>query len=181
MLLTFLKSFIIIVKAMLLNIVNAKSRQEQNIDFSCEVKLSDDCIASKNYKFLSPAKVNGYMCYKNEQLRVVASVSVSMLVVCDTCGTEFEKKLEFDFDETFVESSNEVGDEKYVMNQTCVELDKPIEDNFLLNLPTKIVCKKNCKGLCPICGKNKNLYDCDCESIYSDKDDDNPFKKLNNK
>ena len=167
---------------MLLNIVSAKAQPEQNIDFSCEVPISDECIVSRNYKFLSPAKIKGVMRYKNEQLRILAKVKVDLLVQCDACGVEFQKKIEFDFDEFFVESFNSQSDEDYIMNQTCVELDKPIEDSFLLNLPTKIVCKKNCKGLCPICGKNKNLYDCDCESIYINADNDNnPFKKLNNK
>ena len=92
---------------MLLNIVNAKAQPEQNIDFSCEVPLHDDCVSARNYKFLSPAKVKGFMCYHNEQLRVVANVKVSILVQCDTCGVEFEKELMFDFDETSILLSEE--------------------------------------------------------------------------
>mgnify|MGYP003623307425 CR=1 FL=1 len=36
-------------------------------------------------------------------------------------------------------------------------------EEFSLALPVKPLCKNDCKGLCPVCGKNKNLESCACE------------------
>jgi len=32
----------------------------------------------------------------------------------------------------------------------------------LLAVPLKLVCKSDCKGLCPVCGKNRNVEPCSC-------------------
>ncbi len=29
-------------------------------------------------------------------------------------------------------------------------------------LPLRPLCKEECKGLCPRCGANRNVEDCDC-------------------
>ena len=34
----------------------------------------------------------------------------------------------------------------------------------MLELPTKVLCKEDCKGLCPKCGKDLNLGSCDCKT-----------------
>ena len=33
---------------------------------------------------------------------------------------------------------------------------------FILDMETKFLCKEDCKGLCPSCGKNLNLGPCGC-------------------
>ncbi|MDD6168654.1 MAG: DUF177 domain-containing protein, partial [Lachnospiraceae bacterium] len=33
----------------------------------------------------------------------------------------------------------------------------------LVNWPAKVLCKPDCKGICPKCGTNLNLETCDCE------------------
>jgi len=35
-------------------------------------------------------------------------------------------------------------------------------EQFVLALPTKILCAETCQGLCPHCGANKNIAPCSC-------------------
>jgi len=41
-------------------------------------------------------------------------------------------------------------------------------EQVLLAVPLKIVCKADCKGLCPSCGRNRNLETCDCAEKNED-------------
>jgi uncharacterized protein len=41
------------------------------------------------------------------------------------------------------------------MNETAIS-------DLLLMLPTKMLCREDCKGLCDICGCNLNETTCDC-------------------
>lgn len=168
---------------MLLSILKAKARPGEDVNFEAEVKLDEKYVEDKNYKFLTPAKVKGSYVYQNEELTINAKVSFKMLVVCDNCGTEFEKSINFDFNEKFVENFNSHDEEDYlIINQTCVDLDKPVEDALLLNMPTRMLCKDTCKGLCSICGKNKNLYTCSCQELEEEMENlENPFEVLKNK
>lgn len=41
-------------------------------------------------------------------------------------------------------------------------------EQFLLTLPVKPLCREDCKGLCPVCGRNRNLEDCGCPTDEGD-------------
>ncbi|MDR2669362.1 MAG: DUF177 domain-containing protein [Desulfovibrio sp.] len=41
-------------------------------------------------------------------------------------------------------------------------------EEFSLALPIKPLCRENCLGLCPICGKNRNLESCSCDTDGTD-------------
>jgi len=38
-----------------------------------------------------------------------------------------------------------------------------IEESIFSLLPTKVLCREDCKGLCPNCGKDLNEGECDCK------------------
>lgn len=168
---------------MLLSILKAKARPGEDVNFEAEVKLDERFVEDKNYKFLTPATVKGSFVYQNEELALSAKVSFKMLAVCDNCGEEFEKEISFDLEEKFLENFNSHDEEDYlIINQTCIDLDKPVEDALLLNLPTRMLCKESCKGLCGVCGKNKNKYTCGCQELKEEMENlENPFEVLKNK
>ena len=168
---------------MLLSIVKAKATEGKEVEFNAEVNLNNSFVADNNYKFLTNAQIKGNMVYEANKLQLNATISFKLLAVCDKCCESFEKNISFPFNEVFVESTVSHNEEDYViLNQTCVDLDKAVEDALLLNLPTKMLWKENCKGLCPICGKNKKMYDCRCEDIVKQNEVlENPFNALKNK
>jgi DUF177 domain-containing protein len=45
-----------------------------------------------------------------------------------------------------------------------IDLDPILREQVLLALPMDVVCKDDCKGLCPMCGQNLNEKQCGCES-----------------
>ena len=49
-----------------------------------------------------------------------------------------------------------------------LDLDELIRTDILLELPTKFLCKEDCKGLCPTCGKNLNEGACNCQTHQID-------------
>ena len=169
--------------AMLLNILKAKNQQGQKVEFEQSLALDNDLISAKGGEFTCDATVKGYYLYEDEQLHLVANVSVGLLCVCDKCGEKFEKTLVFPVEETFVEQYDLHDSESYsIINGTSIKIDEVVTDNLLLSLPTKLLCKEDCKGLCQVCGKNKNYYTCHCEQIQQELERlDNPFDKLKNR
>src|SRR5262249_42604615 len=43
-----------------------------------------------------------------------------------------------------------------------IQLEDVLKEQVLLALPAKMLCRDDCKGLCPQCGKNWNHDTCDC-------------------
>ncbi|MBQ3048288.1 MAG: DUF177 domain-containing protein, partial [Clostridia bacterium] len=148
-----------------------------------QIQLDKDLVSGKNYQILTPAKVEGTYCYEDDKLNLDAMVSFDVLAYCDNCGEQINKVISFRLTEDFIENSASHSEEDYlILNQTCIELDKPIEDALLLNMPSRLLCKDDCKGLCSICGKNKNTTSCSCQVLKEEMENlDNPFEILKNK
>jgi len=57
-----------------------------------------------------------------------------------------------------------------------IQLDRLIEEHFILSVPMKPLCKQECQGLCPNCGLNRNISVCQC--LVNGKG--SPFEVLKN-
>jgi uncharacterized protein len=44
-----------------------------------------------------------------------------------------------------------------------LQLEDALREQVLLCVPLRVICRDNCKGLCPHCGVNMNQQDCSCE------------------
>ena len=54
--------------------------------------------------------------------------------------------------------------EEYVVcEEGVLDLTELVRTDFLLELPTKVLCREDCQGLCPQCGKNLNFDSCQCK------------------
>jgi uncharacterized protein len=50
-----------------------------------------------------------------------------------------------------------------------LELEDILREQVLLALPMQRVCSESCKGICPVCGKNRNETACDCKREVDDR------------
>ena len=55
------------------------------------------------------------------------------------------------------------GEDAYPMGDEQVDLEDLVHDAVLLELPIAPVCHEGCRGLCPMCGVNRNEKACMCE------------------
>jgi uncharacterized protein len=56
-----------------------------------------------------------------------------------------------------------------------IELADVVTEQVILALPMKIICRADCRGLCPVCGANLNFEKCGCLPAQ----EDSPFAFLN--
>lgn len=62
------------------------------------------------------------------------------------------------------EAEGEDDGETRTLEQGSGELDlgPAIREELLLASPLWVLCREDCRGLCPVCGANRNLDECDC-------------------
>jgi uncharacterized protein len=53
-------------------------------------------------------------------------------------------------------------------NETEIDITAPVREALLLALPLKPLCRTDCRGLCPMCGVNRNEHLCDCKIEKTD-------------
>ncbi len=52
--------------------------------------------------------------------------------------------------------------ELFVFRGDTLDLNEYFRQSFLMSQPLKILCRSQCKGLCPVCGINLNYQQCNC-------------------
>ena len=65
--------------------------------------------------------------------------------------------------------------DQYVFEASSIDLTDAIRDALTLELPLRVLCKEDCKGLCPKCGVNLNTGSCSCPKGTGKP---NPFEAL---
>ncbi|MDQ2087729.1 DUF177 domain-containing protein [Herbivorax sp. ANBcel31] len=117
---------------------------------------------SDEVSFELPVSFKGTILNIGGVLNLKGEFNATYKTVCSRCLKGIEAEMSIDVREDFFEEGKS-EEEAYTYTGKYVELEKVFRDNIVLNLPTKQVCSKQCKGLCPDCGTNLNEKTCDCK------------------
>ncbi len=90
--------------------------------------------------------------------------------VCDRCLEDFELRYKVPVDITVVRDrliegqDGEQDVDSWVIHQArgLVELQDAFSEALQLARPQKMICREDCRGICPVCGCNRNRESCDC-------------------
>lgn len=136
-----------------------------NIDY--QLDLSDyELFGSK--PFFKPVHVTGKIENKAGVVFLNMDADFSIKVECDRCLDEFERDYSYSFEHILVAELNTDNDEYIVVQNHVLDLDDLVLSDILLNLPSKLLCNEDCKGLCSKCGQNLNKGSCDCNDSLVD-------------
>lgn len=131
--------------------------------FEYEISLAD-LETYTSYPFNSPIAIIGSVINKTGVVTLSFSTKFTMKYNCDRCLCEFKQEFFFDFQHILVLSLNTDTDEFILCPDKTLDLNDLAITDLLLQLPTKILCKDDCKGLCIICGNDNNISECSCLS-----------------
>jgi DUF177 domain-containing protein len=113
-----------------------------------------------------------------QDIRLRASYSGEFEIACARCLTPVHKKLDGQFDLLFRPLGADAGAPERSISASETEigyyqksslmLEDVLREQVLLALPTRTLCREDCKGLCPRCGRDLNTETCTCDSAPAD-------------
>ena len=105
---------------------------------------------------------------------VVADGKLAALtqLACSRCLKDYWQPIEINFTEMFSAhpaeaGKDELGEQKLPVDG-AIDLTPIIRDYATLDIPIRQLCSEDCKGLCPVCGKNRNQEDCGHQQVSID-------------
>lgn len=142
--------------------------REHGVAFGYELEeaIGPQEYCGRTLRFKTPLSVKGEYVFDGKFFTVTGTVHTVLLSECARCAELFDEELRFSFEERFVRdaAAEEDGDDEcYPYEGDRLVLDSAVMDNLYLSLPIVSVCREDCKGLCPVCGANRNVTPCDCE------------------
>lgn len=149
---------------MKIDLTNLFNGNEEQIEIDHTVDMSD-LIYSTYTPIRDGVSVKGRLFTKAEVVFLDIVISFVFNGFCDRCAEELTKDFSFVVKKIVVEQlQNEKDDDDYiVVKNRVLDLDELVNEEVSLNLPSKILCSEDCKGLCPQCGTNLNVSECNCK------------------
>lgn len=126
---------------------------------SCEI-LPEELKDVSSCRFTKPVKVTGELANRAGIVTLSYCALFSLDHACDRCLKEFEQEYNYSFEHILVRSLNTDSDDYVLCGDNTLDLNELAVSDILLMLPTKILCREDCKGLCCVCGKDLNEGDC---------------------
>ncbi|MBO4339236.1 MAG: DUF177 domain-containing protein [Clostridia bacterium] len=84
--------------------------------------------------------------------------------VCDRCAENFTRPETVEFEHVLVsELQSEDNDDFILVEGMKLDAESLVREDIILSLPTQLLCKQDCKGLCQLCGANLNYKQCGCK------------------
>ncbi|MCM1119105.1 MAG: DUF177 domain-containing protein [bacterium] len=102
---------------------------------------------------------------------VEAGLQLTIEAACDRCLTEVPVKMELHAEQTVFSpdwGTEEDRDDQDFMEGYELDVDAFVHDMIIGNWPVKILCREDCRGICPVCGQNRNVRECGCDSFVPD-------------
>lgn len=103
----------------------------------------------------------------------LVTLSISMVYVfsapCDRCGLPTETCHKVTLEKSLApEIAGIDNDDIILVEDYKLDLDELVYTEVIVSLPMKHLCREDCKGICPSCGKNLNDQKCNCETKQID-------------
>ena len=138
-----------------------------------ELTLHDERVG-----LAQPPGIAGRIFRADGQLFIEGQLTALAQVECDRCLTPIELPVAKEFTLEYVTTeayqafeAAELSEEDLalsVFDGEGIDIDEIVREQLLLAVPSQTLCRENCKGLCPACGEDRNLVDCDCKGSEID-------------
>ena len=140
------------------------------------------------FTLVGPVRFRGTLERSGDRFNLRGRIGATLQLACGRCLTPFTKPVDTEVDLTYVpdrpaagtaakdkahpaEEEVELLDEdlntSYYQDHV-LDLGEMLREQFYLALPMRPLCRPDCLGLCPICGKDRNVEPCQCQVEWVD-------------
>jgi len=112
------------------------------------------------------------------EVRIHGQLRVLIATPCDRCLEPASLLIDSGFDLCYRPAEMEITGDEVELDEGEAEmgfyegdgldLADVLREFILLQVPMQIVCREDCKGICPLCGENRNTAACECRQEPAD-------------
>jgi uncharacterized protein len=133
--------------------------------------------SEEDVRFLSPVHIDVNMRWVSRFVEASGSLGTSVRLICSRCLKKFTQTVSVPFEATYtdeapglegprgeaeVELTSEVIN-LFPFHGRNIDLTEAVQEQVLLGLPVRPLCREDCNGLCPHCGADLNKSACVCD------------------
>jgi uncharacterized protein len=132
--------------------ISVREIPASGLDIDQSIPKEDIGLSSEEADIRSLLNVKAHLEKANNSIIADTRIQAQFGYICTRCLEELlstqELTYKFDF---------EINPES-----EYIDLGEEIRQEIIMANPVKVLCSKDCKGICPKCGMNLNLKQCQC-------------------
>ena len=158
--------------------IELASLEDGNGKFAHSYGPGELVLTDERLSLLRPPVTTGEIRREGRRVKVEGSVVARVQVECDRCLKLVELPVNSRFRVEYVSAEDyraqqavELSEDDLnlsVFDGEVIDIDMLVTEELMLAVPDHVLCDNACKGICPICGVNRNSADCSCETTEID-------------
>ncbi len=133
---------------------------------------------SAEFKQVAPLEVRATAELLDGQIHIRGNLYTRLELICARCLEPVQEDVSRDFDLLYRPVNSIAKEEEVQLSLDDTEiaffegdglfLADVLAEQVNLSIPMKVICRSDCRGLCPHCGTNLNQEECRCETQAAD-------------
>ena len=158
---------------MLIDLWSLLSCEGKTMSLQSDILMDSFDTKVGKYKLVDKEPVSfNFTHIGDKKILIEAEGCVTLCIPCDRCLEDVKSKILLNTSkEVSLSESNEEPDDAYefdYMDGTVLDSEKFVYGEILVNLPMKVLCSEDCKGICNRCGTNLTHGSCGCDTTELD-------------
>jgi uncharacterized protein len=130
------------------------------------------------FRVVAPVSLAFDIAKDKQHFQLTGTVATTLELPCSRCLEPFTTPVHSQFSLRYQPHTHNVGEGEREIEEDDlstafydndqIDLRQLMREQFYLSLPMKPLCRSDCRGLCPICGRNLNRETCDCKREWED-------------
>ncbi len=154
------------------NLTDLLAGTGQNEEIRIAYEKSELILGKNAYRITDQKDISlGLFHVGKGSVRITLGGRINVEATCDRCLKPVEVELSLDREEEITEkdiTDPKPGDQISFLDGYELDTDVLVEDTCISEMPPKVLCKEDCKGLCLVCGADLNEGDCGCDRFVPD-------------
>ena len=155
--------------------IGVASLAESAKDFAHEYQPGELSLEDDRVRLVDPQpRIHGRVRLDGRRVKVAGNVTGHLQLNCDRCLKPVDSNVTTQFSREYVTTADYEAQQAVELTEddldlsifdgTIVDVDSLVREELLLAAPDHVLCRQDCKGICPQCGVDRNITPCDCES-----------------
>ena len=158
---------------MFIHLSDIFTSEGKRLDADAELEMTSFDNGLERFEIIEKSPVSMAITHLEAgKILVKADLQLTLQAACDRCLTEVPVQLALQAERIVLSpeliAEAEDADDQSFVDGYELDVEAFAHDIIIGNWPAKILCKEDCKGICPVCGQNLNVRDCGCDSFVPD-------------
>ena len=151
-----------------INVAEIKKRLVGSKTFAYELTPDELDITDTDLKVTAPIQLEGVVENAGDVILLKADVKTEIERTCGRCLKVFTEPLAAQVVEKFYPAGAEnIENDAFIYESDLLDITEPVRESLLLAV-LQSLCREDCRGLCPVCGADRNEGDCGCDATTVD-------------